>query len=205
MSSTESETRTRILAKTVQLMEEQPGQTVRMQDIATAVGVSRQAVYLHFGSRTELLVAATRYVDEVRDLDGRLRKWNAAVTGIERLDEYIAFWGHYIPEVYGVAMALLAVRETDKAAAAAWRDRMDAVRDGCHITIEALQRDGMLDPIWTCDKAIDLFWTMLAIRNWEQITIECNWSTDQYVSWMQTVARRTFVREAYLEVKPQVM
>lgn len=195
MSSSESETRTRILATTVQLMEERPSQTVRMQDIAAAVGISRQAVYLHFGSRAALLIAATRYVDEVRDLDGRLRKWNAAETGIERLDEYIVFWGDHISEVYGIAMALLAVRDTDKAAAAAWQDRMDAVRDGCRITIETLVRDGMLDPMWTCEQATDLFWTMLAIRNWEQLTIECGWSTEQYVSWMQTIARRTFVQK----------
>ena len=61
----QSETRTRILAATLQLMEQRRGQGVRMSDIAGAAGVSRQAVYLHFGSRTELMVAATHYGDEV--------------------------------------------------------------------------------------------------------------------------------------------
>jgi len=194
MSIGESETRTRILAATWRLMEEQHGQGVRMSDIAEAAGVSRQALYLHFTSRAELLVATTHYGDQVRGLSERMRPWRAAAAGVELLAAYIEFWGNYIPEIYGIAKALLASRETDDAAAIAWNERMTALREGCRSTIEALQRDGMLAPEWTCDGATDLFWTMLSIRNWEQLTVECHWSTSQYVSQMQLLARCAFVR-----------
>jgi len=194
MSSGELETRTRILETTRRLMEERRGRGVRMRDIAEAAGVSRQAVYDHFGSRAKLLVATTHYVDEVRGLEERRRRFQAASTGVERLEAYVEFWGNYIPEVYGMAKALLAVRETDEAAAAAWDDRMGAVRESCRRTIEALHRDGMLVPEWSRDEAIDLMWTMLSIRNWEQLTIECGWSTGLYVSRMQKLLRRTFVQ-----------
>jgi AcrR family transcriptional regulator len=53
------------------LMEERRGRGVRMRDIAEAAGVSRQAVYDHFGTRAKLLVATTHYVDEVRGLEER--------------------------------------------------------------------------------------------------------------------------------------
>jgi hypothetical protein len=36
---------------------------------------------------------------------------------------------------------------------------------------------------------------MLSIRNWEQLTTECGWSTNQYVSRMQELLKRTLVRE----------
>ncbi len=55
MSSENIETRTRILDATVRMLEEQGGRGVRMGDIAKAAGISRQAVYLHFSSRAELL------------------------------------------------------------------------------------------------------------------------------------------------------
>jgi hypothetical protein len=113
---------------------------------------------------------------------------------VECLEAYVEFWGNYIPEVYGMAKALLAARETDEAAAAAWDDRMGAVRESCRHTIEALHRDGMLAPEWSHDEAIDLMWTMLSIRNWEQLTIECGWSTGLYVGRMQKLLKRTFVR-----------
>jgi AcrR family transcriptional regulator len=137
-------------------MEQQHGRNVRMQDISAAAGISQQAVYLHFGSRTELLVVTTHYVDEVRGLDERKRRWQAATTGVELLEAYVEFWGNYIPEIYGMAKALLPVLETDEAAAAAWNDRMTAVRESCRHTIETFQRDGMPAPEWTCDEAIDL-------------------------------------------------
>jgi AcrR family transcriptional regulator len=194
MSSGELETRTRILEATRRLMEERRGRDVRMRDIADAASISRQAVYDHFGSRAKLLVATTHYVDEVRGLKERRRHFEVATTGVERLEAYVEFWGNYIPEVYGMAKALLAVRETDEAAAAAWDDRMSAVRNSCRRTIEALYRDEMLASEWSREEAVDLMWTMLSIRNWEQLTIECGWSTGQYVGRMQKLLRRTFVQ-----------
>src|ERR671916_627288 len=194
MSSGESETRTRILEATRRLMEERRGQGVRMRDIAEAAGVSRQAVYDHFGSRAKLLVATTHYVDEVRGLEERRRRFREATTGVEHLEAYVDFWGNYIPEVYGMAKALLAARETDEAAAAAWDDRMGAVRESCRYTVEALHDDGMLALEWSRDEAVDLMWTMLSVRNWEQLTIACGWSISQYVGRMQKLLKRTFVR-----------
>ena len=193
MSSHESETRTRILQATWQLMEQQYGKGVRMADIAQAAGISRQAVYLHFGSRADLLIATTRYGDEVLGLDDRLVRWRAAITGVERLAAFVEFWGHYIPEIYGIARALLAVRDTDQAAALAWEDRMNAVKDGCRTSIEMLERDGMLAAEWTIVEATDMFWMLLSIRNWEQLTRECGWSSDAYVTGMQKLVKRTFV------------
>ena len=196
MSSENIETRTRILDATVRMLEKHGGRGVRMGDIAKATGISRQAVYLHFASRTELLVAATRYLDEVLDVDRRLAPSRAARSGVERLALYIDCWGHYIPEIYGVAKALLLARDTDEAAAAAWDDRMLAMRDGCRAAIELLHSDGDLAPEWTPKRATDALWTMLLVPNWENLTGECGWSTRQYVRWMKTVAKRTFVDES---------
>ncbi len=166
-----------------------------MQDIARAAGISRQAVYIHFKSRVELLVATTHYVDEVRDVDGRIRRWEQATTGIERMDEWVEFWGHYIPEIYQVAKALMAVREKDEAAAAAWDDRMTAVRAKCRETIEALNLEGMLAAEFTIEQAVDLLWSLLSVRSWEQLTRECGWSTAEYVHAMKKLLRRTLVRD----------
>jgi AcrR family transcriptional regulator len=195
MSRGESETRVRILDATRRLMEERRGRAVRMSDVAGAAGVSRQAVYDHFGSRAKLLVAATHHVDEVRGLAERRRPFEAAGGGVGRLEAYVEFWGNYIPEIYGMARALLADRETDPAAAAAWNDRMDAVRASCRETVEALRRDGMLAPGWSVDEAVDVMWTMLSVRNWENLTVERGWTQEQYVSRMQELLKRILVRE----------
>ncbi len=176
------------------MLEKHGGRGVRMSDIAKETGISRQAVYLHFASRTELLVAATRYLDEKLDVDRRLAPSRAATVGIQRLALYIECWGTYIPEIYGVGKALMMARDTDEAAAVAWDDRMAAMRDGCRAAIDALHADGNLETGMTPQKATDALWAMLLVPNWEALTIDCGWSTEQYVSFMKTLAERTFVR-----------
>lgn len=193
MSSEDTETRTRILEAAVRLLEAQGGRSVRMGDIARAAGISRQAVYLHFTSRAELLEATTRYLDEKLGLEQRLARSRAAETGTARLDEYIEFWGNYMPKIYGVARALLVAQETDEAAAAAWNDRMEAMRDGCHAAIVAVRSDGILSAGWTVREATDFLWTLLSVRNWEQLTQECGWSSRKYIKWMKSSVRRIFI------------
>ncbi len=195
MSSENIETKTRILAATVRMLEEYGGRGVRMSDIAKESGISRQAVYLHFASRTELLVATTQYLDEKLDIDRRLAASRAAKSGLKRLDLYIEYWGNYIPEIYGVAKALLLAQGTDEAAAAAWGDRMAAMRDGCRAAIDALHAEKNLAPGWTRREATDALWTMLLVPNWEALTIDCGWSTKRYVRWMKNQAKRTLVKD----------
>ena len=115
-------------------MEERNGQGVRMSDVAGAAGVSRQAVYDHFGSRSDLMVSTVRYGDTVLGLDGRLSRYRAASSGTERLGAFVEFWGNYVPEIHGIARALLSARENDEAVAAAWDDRMGVVYEACRET-----------------------------------------------------------------------
>ena len=166
-----------------------------MSDIARRAGITRQALYLHFATRAELLVATTHYLDELKGTEDRLAASRAASSGVKRLDAYIEAWGGYIPEVYGVARALLAMRDTDEAAAAAWDQRMQDMREGCEAAIKALKADNMLSPDHSPKQATDILWTMVSVRNWEQLTIECGWSQKKYVQTLKSLARRIFVVE----------
>ncbi|MDX8411869.1 MAG: TetR/AcrR family transcriptional regulator [Mariprofundaceae bacterium] len=193
MSSGNPETRNRILNAAWKLLEANQTNGVRMTDIAKQARISRQALYLHFGKRSELLIATTRYIDEVKGVDARLAPSRTVETGIERLDAFIDAWGNYIPEIYGVAKALLAMKDSDAAAALAWNDRMQAVRHGCEAAIRALDSDGVLSPDHTPEQATDILWTMLSVHNWEQLTIECAWSQMKYIETTKSLARRILV------------
>ncbi len=193
MSRDDPDTRTRILQAAWDLLEERRGQGVRMSDIARRAGISRQALYLHFPTRAELLIATTHYLDAVKDTDARLAPSRAAKTGIERLDAFIEAWAAYLPEIHGLARAFLAMRDTDTAAAAAWDQRMRDMREGCAAAIVALKRDGMLSPAYGPKQATDILWTLLSVRNWEQWTLRCGWSRKRYLTTMKSMARRLFV------------
>jgi len=196
MSSDEIDTRTRILEAAWHLLEERRGQGVSMGDIAKEVGISRQAVYLHFASRTELMIATMNYVDEVKGLYERLEKLQSIPAGIELLEACIDIWGNYIPEIYGLAKAMLLTKDSDEAMAAAWNNSMGCLREVCLQTIETLDREGSLASGWSTKKATDMFWTMISISNWEQLTGECGWSTKQYIDRMKSLLKSTFVELA---------
>ncbi|MEM8681901.1 MAG: TetR/AcrR family transcriptional regulator [Pseudomonadota bacterium] len=193
MSSEINETRRRILDATAQSLVESRGRGAKMGEIAKAAGISRQAVYLHFASRSELLIAAFRHLGDSLDVKSRLAPSRTAKTGVERVERYIEFWGSYLPEIYGLAKALLIAQDTDVAAADAWRDRMVAMRDGCRAAIDALVADGMLADEWKRDEAIDAFMALLQVSNWEYLTQECGWTNERYIERMKKLAERSFV------------
>lgn len=193
MSSENIDTRSRILNATLNLLQTGPAQGVRMTDIAKRAGITRQALYLHFSTRAELLIAATHYLDALNGVDKRLVPSRTAQTGAERLDAYIEAWGNYIPEIYGVAKALLAMKDTDEAAAQAWDDRMQAVRHGCEAAIGALHRDNILSADHSQDQATDILWMMMSVRNWEQLTLDCGWPQERYIETLKSLARHIFV------------
>jgi AcrR family transcriptional regulator len=194
MSSDISGTRQKILAATVDLMEQNPGPGVRMADIARRAGISRQALYLHFKTRAELLRATTHHIDEANDTESRLAASRTATTGTERLAAFIEAWGNYMPNIQGIARALLAMQVTDEDARNVWHERMVDMREGCEAAIEALARDGQLHSEWTREAATDLLWTMLSFRNWDWLVTTCHWSQQEYVERLQRQARQTFVR-----------
>jgi len=193
MSSKESKTRTKILDATWRLMEKQRGKGVRMSDIAKKAGVSRQAVYLHFDSRVELMSATTKHIDEVLGLDERFARVQGAKNAGEALEFFIEVWGNYIPEIYGISKALLAVRDEDEAAAAAWDECMECLRSASDEIVDGLDREGVLSARWDKEEAGELLFSMLSVQNWEQLTLGCGWTQAGYVEGMTLMLRRTLV------------
>ncbi|NMM44109.1 TetR/AcrR family transcriptional regulator [Rhodospirillaceae bacterium KN72] len=193
MSSDGIDTRSKILDAAWKLLEEGKGNGVRMSDIAKAAGISRQAVYLHFPSRAELLTETTRHIDRTKNIEARLLPSRTARNGRERINAFVEAWGNYIPEIYGVVQAILAMKDTDPEAATAWADRMRALREGCESAIRDLKRDGTLTPSLTEKEAVDMLWTLLSVRTWEHLRIDCGWPQKRYIAEILSIARKTLL------------
>ncbi|MDX1435866.1 MAG: TetR/AcrR family transcriptional regulator [Anaerolineales bacterium] len=180
MSSGDPATRAKILETTRRLVEQSGGETVTMQQISEAAGVSRQALYLHFGSRVGLMVATAQFVDENDQFYERTEEVRQAVNGLAALEAFISFWSDYVVGITPLARVLIKNRDTDQAAAAAWADRMDALRNVCQILVEWLEQDGFLDPVWTVNAATDILWMMISIETRDNLVAERGWSNDEY-------------------------
>lgn len=189
MSSAENSTRTKILQATRNQLEAGEAAKTRMSDIAKAAGISRQALYLHFPNRAELMIATARFIDEIYEIQNDLTASRTAPDGEARLAAYITAWSDFLPHAYGVASAFLAMKDTDDAAAAAWEDRMSAMREGCEAAVKALAADGKLNPAYDLATGTDILWSILSFRMWENLCQDCGWSHAKYQEHIHRLAR----------------
>jgi len=194
MSSEKSDTRRKILEACLVLLAEGAGSGIRMSDIAKRAGVSRQALYLHFQSRGELIIAATLLQDEQEGAQERLTASRTARTGRERLSAFVQAWCAYIPIIYPVARTILYLAETDQEVSEAWRQRMEDMREGCEAAIAALSKDADLPDHYDETSATDLLWSMLSIRQWELLCLQRGWTQERYTQQIEAAAMRLFCK-----------
>ena len=176
-------TRERILDAALNLLTQ--GQGVRMGDVAKQAGISRQALYLHFGTRTELLVATTLHLDQIKGRDARLAPVRAAKSGVERLQLWVRAWCAYIPEIHGLARALMDQAVSDAEAARAWAERMEDMRQGCQAVVAMMAADRSLRADLAVDQATDLLWMLLSVQNWEALVQVRGWTQADYAHQME--------------------
>lgn len=187
-------TRHRILDATWRLIEE-GAPDVTMAQVAAAAGVSRQAVYLHFESRSGLLVGLVRHVDEQLGLAELAAPVQQATTGREALAAMVELHADYTARIIGVARLLDAARLGDPAVAAAWEDRMSGRRRAHRRIVERLERDGDLAPGWAVEDAALLFYTWTLPRVWDELVTERGWSTDDFREHVTRALTGAFVAE----------
>ena len=90
MSSGDPATRRRILEAARALLEARPGANIAMGEVAARAGVSRQALYLHFADRTNLLLEVSRLADSMARTPARQRRIDQAPTARDAFREAIA-------------------------------------------------------------------------------------------------------------------
>lgn len=186
------ETRRRILEATRSVIEIE-GASAPVERVAEAAGVSRRAVYLHFASRTELLLALVAHVDETGELPERAARVWAAGSGVAALAEFVRLNARYNAEIAGVARALDESRRSDAAARAAWDDRMSGRRRACRRLVRWLERDGVLDEVWSVPSAADLVWALTNVPCWRDLVVERGWSNQRFERSVTRALRRALL------------
>lgn len=183
-------TRKRLLEVAWELLIEH-GSSLQLKQVAERAGVSRQALYLHFGDREGLVLALVRHMDESLELDELLARVYSATSGAQLLERAMRlnteFWGKVAP----VAELLSASR--GDALAAAWRDRMTYRRKTFHRMAKQLADADELAPPWDARGAAEVLYGVSHFDSWRELTAELGWSDDQYVERMSTLLGRALL------------
>ncbi|MDO8289383.1 MAG: TetR/AcrR family transcriptional regulator [Parvibaculum sp.] len=187
-------TRNEILDTAWNLLAEQ-GAEISLNAIAEAVGMTRQSIYVHFGSRGGLLVALVRRADERADIERKFEKALTTETAEARLAAFLDVWFRFVPEIYPVAKDLVRLRSTDAEAFAAWEDRMTDLRRAFAALAKSLRDDDALAAHWTAARAAEFMWVNSSVESWGLLTVDCGWSAGQTASAIkQSLARAILVQ-----------
>jgi AcrR family transcriptional regulator len=172
--------RTQILEAALALITRRGDANVTMANIGRAAGVSRQAVYLNFADRADLMLALVRYADQRRGLEAALDKIRTAPSGLAAVRELVALQARTNPEIWAIARAMDAVRRTDAEVEKSWQDRLNGRLQGCRQIVARLANDGVLRKDLKPAAAADILWSVTSLRAWEDLVLERGWAPAQY-------------------------
>jgi AcrR family transcriptional regulator len=182
MSTQKEDTRTRLFEAARRLLVKGGFHHVKLEDIAEAAGVSRQAVYKsHFASKAELLLELVRYVHVAENLDEFTRPYFAAETGPDMLREAIRAVVLIEGRVHDLALALSAAALSDAGAAAAVDDRLAVKRGAVRGALERVKAEGRLSPDWQMEEAVDVVAALLSVDTYEQLVGQRAWQPEQLI------------------------
>lgn len=187
------QTRARILDATHDLITTR-GANLKLSEVAEHAGVSRQALYLHFGDRAGLLVALVNHMDSTLELGPSLDHVLAAPTGAELLERAMRLNTEFWTAVAPVAHVLQAAQHDDDALGAAWRDRMQFRHHVFTEMIRTIADNHELADDWTVDDAAATLYAIAHFDPWRELTQRMGWNDDHYVDRMTAILQRTLLR-----------
>jgi AcrR family transcriptional regulator len=173
------DTRRRILQAAWELLEQQDA-GVKLVDVADRAGVSRQAVYLHFGDRSGLLVALVDFIDVSLGAVQLRAHIHGGATGVESLQRWIETMSWYTAKIDRVTQVLESSQYQDEALAAAWRNRMGRRQQHIRSIVERIAAESQLAKGWSVNAAVDLIYVITMPGAWRELTRELGWTAEQY-------------------------
>ncbi|MBB5708128.1 TetR/AcrR family transcriptional regulator [Sphingopyxis panaciterrulae] len=182
-------TRDRILAVARSIVDEKGEAAATMKAVAKGAGVSRQAVYLHFSDRSQLLSALSDYIDEKLGIGDWMEQIEALDSGIAMLRMLAVTRCQRSVGLVTLVRSVESGRFRNQAASSAWfRRHWWNIAWVERVIVRQLHTEGLLHPSWIMRDAATFLVTLFALRNWDDLTQVGGWSTDHYIETLSAVA-----------------
>ena len=189
-------TREALLAAARLILEEDGFEALTMSAVAERAHVTRRAVYMHFGSRSELVQALFDYVASAEGLDESLQHVWDAEGAAATLDAWAAHLARYHPRLLEVDRALRRVWRTDPDAAAHRRRVIAGQLAGCRRVMTRVGDAGRLAAPWTVESAADMLFALISSDLIEALLVERRWSKRRVAEHLSVLLRSTFLAPA---------
>ncbi len=186
MSSGRPDTRQAILTAGRVLFEEQGYSGAAMEAVARQAGVSRQAIYLHFASKADLLTALHLHVFETDVAPALARHpiWTQP-TALDALDAATVVDAEVASKVWRLHEALVVARRHHPEVDATLRPREDERYAEMLRLARWLKKDGLLAPKTRAGTFADIHWGLSSIGTYINLVNERGWSVHRYAAWVR--------------------
>jgi AcrR family transcriptional regulator len=186
-------TRDAVLAATRSILESEGFEALTMAAVAARAGISRQAVYLHFRSRSDLVTALFGHMAQQEGLQQSLDPVHNAPDAVTALREWARHLATYHPRLMGVDRAIDRVRHAD-ADAARYRETINTKQmANCRALAQRLADEQRLAEPWTVDTAADMLWALIATDLFERLLTR-GWTAEVTTEHLRGMFEATFVR-----------
>lgn len=186
-------TRSAVLDAAWDLLAEVGAERTTMGAVAERAGVSRRALYLHFASRGELLLALHEHVDTRLDLEASVRPVYEATDAAAALNAFVDHLVRYHSPIMEIDLALLSAGD-DPDVAAVIEQGSEIWHSGCLKLAQRIQDEGRLAEPWTVQTAADLLWSVMFPETMKRLTGDRGWTWERYRELLTAVITRSLLR-----------
>lgn len=158
--------------------------------VAKKAGVSRQAIYLHFQSKAELLTALHLHIFAT-DVAPAIERHpiTDTMTAWEALDATIAVDVEVAATVWRIHEALAMARRQHPEVEETLRPREQERYNELLDLGRRLDRENALPPEISVATFADMLWGLLNTGTYRSLVIERGWSLDRYRRWVRDTIR----------------
>lgn len=192
-SARAGETREAILDAARVLFEADGYHSVGLEAVARRAGVSRQAIYLHFSSKADLVAALHQRINEQDVAPAMARVWTRR-TARSGLDTFVAASAEAIPRILNIADALAPPRQ-DPDLTATWETPKEGRYADCLRMGEWLERDGVLAAGVKARDAADVLWMMASMPSYALLVVQRGWTPQRWTRWVRTALHQALLAD----------
>jgi len=191
------DTRQRVLLVARDMITKRGNAEISLVDLAAQAGLSRQTLYLLFGSRAGLLLAMVDHIDQTSAGPRQLATVRQGLAPGDAFEPYLRAWFDYLPVVFPIARALSAAATAgDEDARVAWKSRMDKLRGGFVQMTKGLRSAGLLADGWTPEAAADWVYAMTHVDTWQHLVVDSHWKPNTAVDRIVATLRQALIKRA---------
>jgi AcrR family transcriptional regulator len=180
-AQTAEETRLRIIEAARSLLSEAGYPKVSLDVLAARAGVSRQTIYVQFGSKGGVLQALAEHIELESYGTDILEGARTVADPVATIRNGITDQTRFHNRNAGLLRTFHAQAANDPDFRMVWDDRMQKRWEAINILVSRMEQQGQLAEGWTIEEATDWLWSLTNFRLYDEMVMQRGWDPERLI------------------------